>query len=75
MMLKVTTKKIGDNFEETLTYRNFPSEHRTHNRTNNIIERLSRVIRHRTRVVGSFPDGNSTLILVYAQLRHVTSTQ
>ena len=30
-------------------------------RTNNVIERLDREIRRHTRVVGSFPDGNSTL--------------
>ena len=32
-------------------------------------------IRRRTRVVGSFPDGNSALILVCARLRHVAGTQ
>ena len=36
-----------------------------------MIERLNREIRRRTRVVGTFPDGNSALILVCAWLRHV----
>ena len=38
-------------------------------------ERLNREIRRRTRVVGSFPDGNSALMLVCARLRHVAGTQ
>ena len=42
---------------------------------NNVIERLNREIRCRTRVVGSCPDGNSALMLVYARLRHVAGTQ
>ena len=44
-------------------------------RTNNVIERLNREIRRRTRVVGSFPDGHSALMLVCARLRHVASNQ
>ena len=36
-----------------------------------IIERY----RRRTRVVGTFPDGNSALMLVCARLRHVAGTQ
>lgn len=44
-------------------------------RTNNVIERLNREIRRRTRVVGSFPDGNSALMLVCVRLRHVAGTQ
>ena len=51
------------------------SEHWTRIRTNNVIERLNREIRRRTRVVGSFPDGNSALMLVCARLRHVAGTQ
>ena len=39
------------------------------------IERLNREIRRRTRVVGSFPDGNSALMLVCARLRHVAGSQ
>ena len=67
--------KIGDGIEETLTYCDFPSEHWTRIRTNNVIERLNREIRRRTRVVGTFPDGNSALMLVCARLRHVAGTQ
>ena len=39
-----------------------------------MIERLNREIRRRTRV-GTFPDGNSALMLVCARLRHVVGTQ
>ena len=49
--------------------------HWTRIRTNNVIERLNREIRRRTRVVGTFPDGNSALMLVCARLRHVAGTQ
>ena len=55
---------------KTLTYQDFPCEHWTRIRTNNVIERLNREIRRRTRVVGTFPDGNSALMLVCARLRH-----
>ncbi len=52
----------------------FPYAHWQKIRTNNVIERLNREIRRRTRAVGAFPDGNSALILVCARLRHVAST-
>ena len=73
--LKEAAKKIEDGIEETLTYCDFPSEHWTKIRTNNVIERLNREIRRRTRVVGAFPDGNFALMLVCARLRHVAGTQ
>ena len=57
----------GENF--------LPAEHWSRIRTNNLIERLNREIRRRTRVVGTFPDGNSALMLVCARLRHVAGTQ
>ena len=56
-------------------YCQFPYEHWTRIRTNNVIERLNREIRRRTRVVGCFPDGNSALMLVCARLRYVAGTQ
>ena len=67
MKLKEAAKKVEDGIEETLTYCDFPSEHWTRIRTNNVIERLNREIRRRTRVVGTFPDGNSALMLVCAR--------
>lgn len=75
MKLKEAAKKVEDSVEETLTYADFPFEHWTKIRTNNAIERLNREIRRRTRVVGTFPDGNSALMLVCARLRHVAGTQ
>jgi transposase-like protein len=60
---------------ETLTYLEFPSQHWRNIRTNNILERLNREIRRRTRVVGCFPDGESALMLVCARLRHVASKE
>ena len=44
-------------------------------RTNNAIERLNREIRRRTRVVGTFPDGNSALMLVTARLKYVAESE
>ncbi len=54
MKLKEAAKKVEDGIEETLTYCDFPSEHWTRIRTNNVIERLNREIRCRTRVVSAF---------------------
>lgn len=75
MKLKEVGKKVEESIEETLTYADFPSEHWTRIRTNNVIERLNREIRRRTRVVGCFPDGNSALMLFCARLRHVSGSQ
>ena len=75
MKLKEAAKKVEDSIEETLTYMDFPYEHWVRIRTNNVIERLNREIRRRTRVVGAFPDGNAALMLVCARLRHVAGTQ
>ena len=71
MKLNAASKKLEDGIEETLTYMDFPSQHWLKIRTNNVIERLNREIRRRTRVVGAFPDGNSALMLVCARLRYV----
>lgn len=53
----------------------FPAGHRRRIRTNNMIERLNREIRRRTRVVGCFPDGDSALMLVCARIRYVTANE
>ena len=75
MKLKEAAKKVEDGVVETLIYCDFPSEHWTLIRTNNVMERLNREIRRRTIVVGTFPDSNSALMLVCARLRHVAGTQ
>ena len=75
MKLHEAAKKLEAGIEETLTYMTFPSEHWIKIRTTNNIERLNREIKRRTKVVGTFPDGNSALMLVCARLRHVAGTQ
>lgn len=74
MKLKEAADKLDAGIEETLTYMSFPTEHWSKIRSNNVIERLNREIRRRTRVVGTFPDGKSALMLVCARLRHVTAS-
>ena len=41
----------------------------------NVLERIMREIRRRTRVVGNFPDGKSAVMLVAARLRHIAGTK
>ena len=73
MGLKSAADLYHNGVMETLTYLDFPHEHWRSIRTNNILERLNREIRRRTRVVGCFPDGESALMLVCARLRYVAS--
>ena len=54
MKLSEAAKKVEAGIEETLTYCDFPSEHWIKIRTNNVIERMNREIRRRTRVVGAY---------------------
>ena len=53
-------------------YMDFPYEHWSRLRTNNGLERIMKEIRRRTRVIGSFPDGYSAMMLVGARLRHIS---
>ena len=75
MKLREAAKKVEDGIVETLTYMDFPSQHGLKIRTNNVIERMNREIRRRTRVVGTFPDGKSALMLVCARLRYVSGKE
>ena len=50
---------MQEGIEETLTYMDFPTQHRTRIRTNNTIERLNREIKGWTKAIGAFPDGQS----------------
>ena len=75
--LREAAKCLREGIGETTTYLldDYPREHRRRIRTNNLIERLNREIRRRTRVVGSFPDGRSALMLICARVRYVTSSE
>ena len=75
MKLKEAAKVVRDGYAETLTYCDMPREHWRRIRTNNAIERLNREIRRRTRVVGTFPDGKSALMLVTARLKYVAESE
>jgi putative transposase len=66
---------VRDGVDEPLSYMAFPREHWTRIRTNNVLERIMREIRRRTRVVGNFPDGQSAVMLVAARLRHIAGTK
>ena len=67
MKLKEAAKVVRDGCAETLAHCEMPREHWRRIRTNNAIERLNREIRRRTRVVGTFPNGKSALMLVAAR--------
>ena len=75
--LKAAANRLREGIGEATTYLlpELPDGHRRRIRTNNMIERLKREIRRRTRVVGSFPDGNSALMLVCARIRYVTANE
>lgn len=75
MKLKEAAEKVEKGVLETLAYMDFPREHWTKIHSNNAIERLNREIRRRTRVVGTFPDGHSALMLVCARLRHMEGSR
>ena len=74
MRLAKAAQKVEEIIAETLTYMSFPMEHWTRIRTNNTLERLNKEIKRRTKAVGTFPDGQSALMLVCARLRHVASS-
>lgn len=73
--LREAAKVVRGGYAETLTYTGFPREHWRRIRTNNAIERLNREVRRRTRVVGTFPDGKSALMLVTARLKYAAESE
>lgn len=75
MRLGAAARVVCEGCLETLTYTDFPMQHWTRIRTNNAIERLNREIRRRTRVVGTFPDGHSALMLVTARLKYIAECE
>jgi len=75
MKLASAAEVVQQGYAETMSYYNYPDQHRRQLRTNNPLERIMKEIRRRTRVVGSFPDGHSALMLVTARLRHIAGTK
>lgn len=75
MKLREAAKKVRESILETLSYYDFPREHRIRIKTNNALELIMKEIRRRTKVVGAFPDGHSALMLCAARLRHIAGTQ
>lgn len=75
MKLSQAAQVVRLGAEETFSYMAFPREHWVRIRTNNVLERIMREIRRRTRVVGNFPDGKSAVMLVAARLRHIAGSK
>jgi transposase-like protein len=61
-------KQILDQFEQTLCVHDLPNEHRRRVYTTNMIERVMREVKRRTRVVGIFPNDSSCDRLIGAHL-------
>ena len=74
MKFTAAAKKIETGIDETLTYMDYPAQHWNKIKTTNLIERVNREIKRRTRVIGAFPDGQSALMLVCTRLRYIAGT-
>ena len=59
---------MADNVPESLTVFDFPEEHRRRLRTSNVVERVNKEIKRRTRVATLFPNPESCERLVTAVL-------
>jgi putative transposase len=57
---------------ESLTVFDFPAAHRRRMRTSNLLERLNKEIKRRTRVAGLFPNEAALLRLVSAVLMEIS---
>ena len=67
MRLPLATKKVEDGIKGTLTFIEFPREHLSRIRTNNMLERVNRELKRRARAIGAFHDGQTVLMLVCAR--------
>jgi transposase-like protein len=56
LKLRSAAELVEQKVAEMLLYYAFPSTHWRQIRTNNPLERITRAIRRRTRMVGAFPD-------------------
>jgi putative transposase len=62
----------GKHGEEALTYLDFPSGHQRHIKSTNVLERLIREVKRRTRVVGVFPGEGSLVNLARVVMLRAT---
>jgi transposase-like protein len=67
--LPQAVKVLRGGLEESLTYYRYPEKHWSRIRTNNPLERLLREVKRRLKVVGTFPDVESALMLATARLK------
>jgi transposase-like protein len=63
---------MENNIVEALTHFQFPHEHHRRIRTSNLLERINKEIRRRTRVVGVFPNTQSCERLITAVLMEIS---
>ncbi len=56
---KRAVEVFAQGLEEALTYLDFPSSHQRHIKSTNVLERLFREVKRRTKVVGVFPNEKS----------------
>lgn len=66
---------VEKSVHETVPHHDFPDIHWHKIMSNSPLERFMREIRRRTRMIGTFPDGQSWLNLTAARLRHIAGTQ
>jgi len=62
---------MEENIPESLTHLQFPEEHQRRIRTSNMLERLNKEIRRRTRIIGVFPNTESCERLTSAILMEI----
>jgi transposase-like protein len=67
--LPTAAKVVSEGIEEALTYYQYPAAHWPRIRTNNPLERLLREVKRRLKVVGTFPNVESALMLATARLK------
>ncbi len=67
-------KILRSGLGEALTYYQYPETHWSRIRTNNPLERLLREVKRRLKVVGTFPDVESALMLATARLKWTQET-
>jgi transposase-like protein len=67
-------KTLRSGLREALTYYQYPEAHWQRIRTNNPLERLLREVKRRLKVVGTFPDVESALMLATARLKWTQET-